>query len=128
MKDSSMQQTPGIPGTSPVTDNPNPNNTQGSIPTGPGTDVGRPGGTEMGADVSGSNPSENRPATEGGGDVRKYFRCGDVGNADCRWEARGRTEDELRPEIHRHLQEAHGQHWDERMRSHIKDVTRERAA
>ena len=33
-----MSTTPNLPGTSPVTDNPNPGGSQGSDPYGPGTD------------------------------------------------------------------------------------------
>ena len=121
MKDSSMHQTPNLPGTSPVTDNPNPGGTQGTEPAGPGTDVGSPGGISRGQD-----PTAERAVGEPEGPV--YFRCGDVGNADCRWETRGQTEDELRPRIHSHLQEAHGQQWNEEMRNHIHDPMRERAA
>ncbi|HWR15584.1 MAG TPA: hypothetical protein VN577_12200 [Terriglobales bacterium] len=38
-----MHSTPDIPGTSPVTDNPNPGGDQGMDPYGPGTDNGKPG-------------------------------------------------------------------------------------
>lgn len=38
MRELQMHQTPNIPGTSPVTDNPNPGGTQGTDPTGPRTD------------------------------------------------------------------------------------------
>ncbi len=126
MNNPSMHQTPGVPGTSPVTDNPNPGGTQGSVPSGPGTDLARPGGGE--GDITGPNPTESRPRTEGGANVEKYFRCGDLGNADCRWEVIGRTEDELHPQIHRHLRDVHGSEPDDRLRSHIKDVIRDRAA
>jgi hypothetical protein len=34
-----MHSTPNLPGTSPVTDNPNPAGTQGSDPLGPSTDT-----------------------------------------------------------------------------------------
>ncbi len=100
-----MHQTPGVPGTEPVTDNPNPGGTQGINPQGQTT------GTE-----------------QSGGNV-KTFRCADVGNADCRWEAVGRTEDELRPQIERHGREAHGiREISQDMWSRIKDAVRERAA
>jgi predicted small metal-binding protein len=106
MKDSRMHQTPNVPGTSPVTDNPNPGGSQGSVPSGPGTDTG---------------PRVELPD-------ERSFRCGDAGNADCRWEVSGRTEDELRPLIHNHLREAHGQQWEESLRSHIRETDRGRAA
>ena len=56
-----MHQTPDVPGTSPVTDNPNPNNTQGPVPTAPGTDTGNPGPRDYGN----VNPSGRTPANVG---------------------------------------------------------------
>jgi predicted small metal-binding protein len=120
-----MHQTPNLPGTSPVTDNPNPNNSQGMDPTGPGTDSAL---QRSEASISGSNPTADRPGREGAG-AERTFRCADVGNADCRWEAKGRTEDELMPQIDRHAREAHGMSKiDDHMRSKIKDAIRDRAA
>jgi predicted small metal-binding protein len=115
-----MHRTPDVPGTSPVTDNPNPNNTQGMDTTGPGTDTG--------SGRIGRNPTSSSPGREGAG-AERTFRCADVGNADCRWEARGRTEDELMPQISQHAREAHGMtSIDDRMRTRIKDAIRDRAA
>ena len=94
MKDSSMHRTPDVPGTGPVTDNPNPGGSQGSEPGGPGTDLKPAGEISRDQNIGGGASS-----TGGGGDIRT-FRCGDAGNADCRWEVSGRTEDELRPQIH----------------------------
>ena len=126
-----MHQTPNVPGTEPVTDNPNPGGTQGINPQGPTT------GTEgyvLGAGehkavsraVESTNPSNISPGA--GGDNVKSFRCADVGNADCRWEAVGRTEDEVRPQIERHGREEHGIKDIGSMWSRIKDAIRERAA
>ena len=104
MKDANMHQTPNLPGTTPVTDNPNPSGTQGMDTTGPST------------------------GTESRGDA-KTFRCADVGNADCRWEAVGRTEAELMPQIERHGREAHGiNKIDDSMRNKVRDAIRNRAA
>ncbi len=98
-----MHQTPNVPGTEPVTDNPNPGGTQGMDPQGPST------GTES-------------------GNV-KTFRCADVGNAGCRWEAAGRTEQDLRQQIERHGREAHGlKEIGENMWQRIRQKIRERAA
>lgn len=126
-----MHQTPDVPGTEPVTDNPNPGGTQGINPQGPTT------GTEgygLGAGehkavsraVESTNSSNISPGA--GGDNVKSFRCADVGNAECRWEAVGRTEDELRPQIERHGREQHGIKDIGSMWSRIKDAIRERAA
>ena len=120
-----MHQTPNLPGTSPVTDNPNPNNSEGMDTLGPSTDSAT-GRSE--ASVSGSNPTQSRPGREGAG-AERTFRCADVGNADCRWEARGRTEDELMPQISQHARDAHGiNKIDDRMKTRIKDAIRTRAA
>lgn len=78
--------------------------------------------------ITGANPTERRPSTEGGGDVRT-FRCADVGFADCRWEVTGRTEDELMPKIEQHGREAHSiRTVDEPTRNRIRNAIRERAA
>ncbi len=123
-----MHQTPDVPGTSPVTDNPNPQNTQGADTTGPGTDTGSGRLTSQARQTGGDNPTPTRPGPEGGGDVRS-FRCADVGNADCRWEVSGRTEEELRPQIERHGREVHGiKEFGAGMWTRIKDAIRTRAA
>ncbi len=59
----------------------------------------------------------------------RTFRCADVGNADCRWEVTGRTEEELMPQIERHGREAHGMNSiDEPTRNKIRNAIRERRA
>jgi predicted small metal-binding protein len=130
-----MHQTPNVPGTSPVTDNPNPDNTQGVIPTepggGPSTGAQPPGGVNPfgGAPTGGTggvNPSAPTAGTETGG--TRTFRCADVGNTDCRFEVSGANDEELMGQIERHGREAHGTEWDEKKRSHIRDVLRERRA
>jgi predicted small metal-binding protein len=104
MDDTKMHQTPNLPGTGPVTDNPNPGGSQGMDTSGPST------GSEVASDM-------------------KTFRCADVGNSDCRWEAAGRTEEELMPKIERHGREAHGiSKIDDSMRSKVRDAIRTRAA
>ncbi len=120
-----MHQTPDVPGTSPVTDNPNPGNTQGADTTGPGTDTQASSGQR---EISASNPVKRTP--DSGGDAGDHtFRCADVDNANCRWEIKGRTADELMPDIERHARTAHGADpFDERMRNRIRDAVRERAA
>ena len=52
-----MHQTPNLPGTGPVTDNPNPGGSQGMDPEGPSTG---PGGQEPEPDVvPGTRPEED---------------------------------------------------------------------
>ncbi len=120
-----MHQTPDVPGTSPVTDNPNPNNSQGMDTTGSGTDTGS-GRSE--AASTGKNPTATTPGREGAG-AERTFRCADVGNADCRWEVKGRTDEELMQQLGLHARQAHGiNKIDDPMRSKIKDAIRTRAA
>lgn len=134
MKDSKMHQTPGLPGTSPVTDNPNPGGSQGMDTIGPSTDTGE-GVAEAAARDTG-NPTPTRPGPKGGGTVRetsgggaRTFRCADVGNADCRWEVTGRTEDELMPQIEQHGRDKHGiRNWDGETKNKMRNAIRERRA
>ncbi len=98
-----MHQTPDVPGTSPVTDNPNPGGTQGADTTGPSTGP------------------EPRPA--------KSFRCADVGFTECKWEAQGRNEAELLSQIERHGRERHGlKEMTESLIARVRDAIRDRAA
>ncbi len=98
-----MHQTPDVPGTNPVTDNPNPGGTQGADTTGPSTGPG--------------------PQTT------KAFRCADVGFNECSWEAQGRNESELMPQIERHGREHHGlKEMTESIVARIRQAIRERAA
>ena len=120
-----MHQTPDVPGTSPVTDNPNPADSQGMDPAGPSTDTPR---SAVRRDVSANNPVKRTPDAGGDGGERR-FRCSDAGNTDCRWEIKGRTEEELMPAIEKHARTAHGADpFDERMRNRVRDTIRGRAA
>ncbi len=98
-----MHQTPDVPGTSPVTDNPNPGGTQGADTTGPST---------------GPEPT-----------TTKAFRCADAGFDECRWETQGRSEAELMPQIERHGRERHGlTELTESVVARIRKAIRDRAA
>lgn len=56
-------------------------------------------------------------------DVR--FRCKDVGYANCPWEARGQSEQDLMPQIEKHGREAHGiQNLDQQTRDKVKHAIR----
>ena len=53
------------------------------------------------------------------------FRCKDVGFANCPWEATGRNEQELMPQIERHGRDAHGlQQIDQQTRDKVKHAIR----
>ncbi len=65
----------------------------------------------------------NNPNTGDQGTVR--FRCKDVGFANCPWETRGLSEQELMPEIERHGREAHGiDRIDQQTRDKVKNAIR----
>lgn len=94
-----------------------------------------PSGPTAGTEFGGPDPTSTRPGREGGGNVRenegrKYFRCADVGFADCRWETSGRSADQLMPDIERHGREAHNLSEADiaRSRNKIRDAIHDRAA
>lgn len=74
-------------------------------------------------DMSRRSEAANAPGGE------RTFRCADVGNADCRWEVSGRTNDELMPQIERHGRDQHGiTSWDDKLKSKVQNAIRERKA
>ena len=65
--------------------------------------------------------------SEGGAD--HIYRCADAGNADCRWETSGGTEEEVMQRIEEHQRQEHGlPDWTEAMRSKVRDAIRHRRA
>jgi predicted small metal-binding protein len=69
-----------------------------------------------------STENASREAREGK-DLR--FRCSDVGDPKCSWEARGRNEEELMPQIERHGRDAHNiTNIDDNMRQRIRSNIR----
>lgn len=75
------------------------------------------------ANVNPSSMNPRSPASE------RIFRCADLGNADCRWEVSGRSDDELLPRIEAHGREHHGiSEYDDSMRRRILDSIRPRRA
>jgi predicted small metal-binding protein len=80
------------------------------------------------ANISGNNPTANRPGSEGGGNL-VTFRCADVADANCRWEVTGRDENELMPQIERHGREKHNiTNFDEGTRRRVREAIRTRSA
>ena len=66
----------------------------------------------------------NNPNT-GSNQGNVKFRCKDVGFANCPFEATGRNEQELMPQIERHGKEAHGiDQIDQQTRNKVKDAIR----
>ncbi len=123
-----MHETPDVPGTTPVTDNPNPGGTQGADTTGPSTGPGpKPEDIATGPTTGTESAVQTRGETAGRG--VKTFRCADVGFSECKWEARGQSEAELMPQIERHGRERHGVlQMDEGIVARIKRAIREMAA
>ncbi len=59
----------------------------------------------------------------------RTYRCADVGNADCRWETSGTTDEEIMQQAREHAQSAHGwKDWTDALRNRVRDAIRERRA
>ncbi len=59
----------------------------------------------------------------------RTFRCADMGNADCRWETSGASDDEIMEQAREHAQTQHGWNdWTDALRSRVRDAIRERRA
>jgi predicted small metal-binding protein len=59
----------------------------------------------------------------------RTFRCADVGNADCRWETSGATDEEIIEQARDHAQTVHGWNdWTEALRDRVRDAIRDRSA
>ena len=103
-----------------LSENPPSISREGQIPRNTGDNQaqlsGRAGSTETSMNV-----------THGGQD--RTFRCADVGNADCRWETSGASEEEVLGEVRRHGQTEHGwEDWTDALRNRVRDAIRERRA
>ncbi len=55
------------------------------------------------------------------------FRCADVGDKDCKWEARGRSEDEIVRQAEQHGREAHNLNMDDNLRQKVRGAIRKAA-
>ena len=89
-------------------------------PTGAGT-----GSSEDSSATRLSVENASREAREG---RDLHFRCADVGDPKCTWEARGHSEEELMPQIERHGREAHNiSNIDDGMRNRIRTNIRRAA-
>jgi predicted small metal-binding protein len=92
----------------------------GQVKRDPGTDQAEPS-RRGGATAASMN------VTHGGRD--RTFRCADMGNADCRWETSGTSDEEILGEVHQHGQTVHGwSDWTDALRNRVRDVIRERRA
>ena len=83
-----------------------------------------------GEDTSGANLSVERPghAAEESGEGEFRFRCADVADKNCKWETRGKSENDLMPRIEKHGREAHQlNNIDDSMRQRIRSNIRRAA-
>ncbi len=55
------------------------------------------------------------------------FRCADVGDKNCKWETRGRSEDEIMRQAEQHGREAHNLSMDDGMRQKVRGAIRRAA-
>ena len=57
----------------------------------------------------------------------RTFRCADAGNADCRWETSGASDEEIIEQARDHGQTVHGWNdWTDALRNRVRDAIRER--
>ncbi|MGZ4811360.1 MAG: DUF1059 domain-containing protein [Terriglobales bacterium] len=56
------------------------------------------------------------------------FRCADVGDKNCNWEARGRNEDDIMRQAEQHGREKHNLHMDDNMRQKVRGAIQRKAA
>ena len=90
--------------------------------------------TENRPDQANRSGQENRPGQEkrSGQESQsgqKSFRCADLGQKDCNWEVKGRSEAELMPQIERHGREKHNiQNFDSETRKRVSNAIRDKAA
>jgi predicted small metal-binding protein len=121
-----VQHPTGVSGTSPTTSGPAGGTSIN--PSGPTTGTEGYGNARDEGGIAANNPSSTVPGKEGGGNLRT-FRCADAGHKDCSWEAQGRSEEELMPQIERHGREKHGiKDFDENKRKELSNYIRERGA
>ena len=60
---------------------------------------------------------------------RRTFHCADMGNADCRWETSGESDEEIMEQVREHAQTVHGWNdWTDALRNRVRDAIRERPA
>ncbi|HUI83332.1 MAG TPA: DUF1059 domain-containing protein [Candidatus Binatia bacterium] len=87
------------------------------------------GGGDNPADLSRRTSASAHSMNTSKGGTAHTFRCSDMGNADCRWETSGRTEEEVMQRVEEHGRRNHGlKDWSEGMRNRVRDAIHRRAA
>jgi predicted small metal-binding protein len=56
------------------------------------------------------------------------FRCADIGDKSCNWEARGRNEDDIMRQVEQHGRDAHNMNMDDNMRRKVRGAINRKAA
>jgi predicted small metal-binding protein len=56
------------------------------------------------------------------------FRCADVGDKNCKWEARGRNEDDIMKQVEQHGRDAHNMQMDDSTRQRVRGAIQRKAA
>jgi len=81
------------------------------------------------ADLSRRTSASAHSMNTSQGGTARTFRCADAGNADCRFETSGDTEDEVMRNVEQHWREGHGMaDWTQAMRNRVRDNIRHRQA
>ena len=81
------------------------------------------------AELSGRTGATATSMNVSHGGQDRTFRCADMGNADCRWETSGTSDEEILGAVHRHGQTEHGwSDWTDALRNRVRDAIRERRA
>ncbi len=72
----------------------------------------------------------NNPARGGNSPGENYrFRCADMGNSACNWEARGRSEGEIMRQVEQHGREVHNlSEWSDDIKNRVRGPMRKIAA
>jgi predicted small metal-binding protein len=52
------------------------------------------------------------------------FRCADVGDPNCKWETRGKSEEEVMRDVERHGREAHDLHMSDDLKNRVRSKIR----
>ncbi len=66
------------------------------------------------------------PSSQGG---NYHFRCADLGNSTCQWEASGRTEEDVIRQVEQHGREQHNlSEWTDDIKNRVRNLMRRIAA
>lgn len=81
------------------------------------------------ADLSHRTSASAHSMNTSHGGTDHTFRCADAGNADCRWETSGRSEDEVMQKVVEHARDDHGMtDWTDAMHDRVRNAIRHRQA